>query len=601
MIRPTLPLACAFSLALLGLAPSARSADPAPAVPAAAAPAPRKPKQADVMLARFEVQLGKAAAQKKQFAPALEHFEKAHKLDPIPASAIGRAAALRGLARPLDALAAYEAVLADHTGQLKPAEQAEVEKAIAELSASAATLTLKPASPLVEVTLDGKPIDHATLAKPLRLPPGRHVVRATAPDCDPFEKEIDAVVGQSLTLDVAPQPAAKTGRLVVTGPADGEVHVFVDGEDRGAPPWEGDVPAGPHAIELRGPTLASPKKTVDVLLRGRSEAALEPVARTGRLAVLVRPETAKISVDGAAKGDGHWEGELPIGPHEVEAAAAGRATEKRSVVIADGERTALELALPVALGGAVADKPAKSGKDEPKKDAKSGNHGVYFALDLFAGRPSTSPSYACAARDRCDTTEVLTPLGAGLVGRGGFWFDWLGVEAVGAALGDLHLERNSYKGEYGANAFNVDASVVDATFKREEAFLRYSLGGFAGLGVRASTRTTLRASGGVALGAAYRHFALTRKETGLVDDTYSASKSYLAPALLADVGVAFGIFRLGVLAWVDKPPSGFATPSDEPHPVTVGDRSYNLQTPAFALTSGTQFYIGPTLGMELGY
>ncbi len=87
----------------------------------------------------------------------------------------------------------------------------------------------------------------------------------------------------------------------------------------------------------------------------------------------------------------------------------------------------------------------------------------------------------------------------------------------------------------------------------------------------------------------------------LVDDTYSASKSYLAPALLADVGVAFGIFRLGVLAWVDKPPSGFTTPSDEPHPVTVGDRSYNLQTPAFALTSGTQFYIGPTLGMELGY
>ncbi len=558
------------------------------------------------MLARFEVELGKAALQQKHFAVALEHFEKAHKLDPIAPSAVGRAAALRGLERPLDALAAYEAVLADHAGQLKPAEQAEVEKAIAELSTSAATLTLKPSSPLVEVTLDGKPIGHATLAKPLRLPPGRHVVRATAPDCDPFEKEIDAVAGQSLTLDVAPASVAKTGHLVVAGAASDDVHVFVDGEDRGEPPWEGDVPAGQHLVALRGRSLASQRMSVDVPARGRAEVAPETAIRKGRLTVTVLPNTAKVTVDGAAVGDGRWEGELPIGPHVVEATAPGYTSGKRDVVVSDEEISPLAIAFDLVTAGAVVgpsagdDSPSKS-KDEPKKDAKSGNHGVYFALDLFAGRPSTSPSYACAARDRCDTSEVLTPLGAGLVGRGGFWFDWLGVEAVGAALGDLHLERNSYKGEYGANAFNVDASVVDATFKREEAFLRYSLGGFVGLGVRASTRTTLRASGGVALGAAYRHFALTRKETGLVDDTYSASKSYLAPALLADVGVAFGIFRLGVLAWVDKPPSGFTTPSDEPHPVTVGDRSYNLQTPAFALTSGTQFYIGPTLGMELGY
>lgn len=86
-----------------------------------------------------------------------------------------------------------------------------------------------------------------------RVPPGTHTVRLQAEGAAPFETECVIRFGETCTVEaelrVAPIPVtvqARDGGALVEGAS-----LLVDGEERGALPWEGALEPGTHAIEVR--------------------------------------------------------------------------------------------------------------------------------------------------------------------------------------------------------------------------------------------------------------------------------------------------------------------------------------------------------------
>jgi hypothetical protein len=401
---------------------------------------------------------------------------------------------------------------------------------------------------------------------------------------EPIQREVKLSGGDEATVEGPMQPEVTTGHLVVNAPAQARVEVLVDGGEVGPAPWEGDVKPGIHVVEARGADRFSRPKQVDVGRRDRVEMVLELIARTGRVQIDTHTTDATIAVDGETVGRGVWEGSLPAGEHKMVIAAPGYHAYTRAFLVHEGE-TFVEDTHLVAQDGAAT----------PRYE------GIYAGLAVlgFATPTGASNGLALSCPASC---QYSSPLGGGLAVRVGYSFGWIAVE--GLALG-------SYDYATGSAHFNGGLPDPSPTAgARTESYAFHRFGGGGAIGVRVASkhpnvRLTASALGGVAtMGNIYDRTTTPDGATSAdSNDQYSSpAVTYVAPLLVFDAGVLVGWANgakmhasiASIVQLVGD--SVFAPPGPQHAFGTAG----MLTTPQLTLAQGTQLFIGPMIGFDLG-
>ena len=162
---------------------------------------------------------GEAALKKKDFATALEKFDKASRLIPDAITlTLGVARAQLGLGKLVEAKESFNVVirtpLLPNAPPAYKAAKVEAGAEVAGLDArigSVVIVIVGPPSP--SVTIDGEPVSALLLGERRPTNPGEHLVRATAPGYRPAEAKVVVKEGSKsdlrLSLDKdAPKPTA---------------------------------------------------------------------------------------------------------------------------------------------------------------------------------------------------------------------------------------------------------------------------------------------------------------------------------------------------------------------------------------------------------
>jgi hypothetical protein len=128
------------------------------------------------------------------------------------------------LARPVEAVDAYERYLADGGRKIPADRRAEVEKEIVRQKARIATLEIHGLPRGANVRLDGNEIGRAPISAPVRVGVGKHTIAASAEGYDSAEKEV-VVAGEDhkavelvLAKRVVESPAPPSVTYVVSAP-----------------------------------------------------------------------------------------------------------------------------------------------------------------------------------------------------------------------------------------------------------------------------------------------------------------------------------------------------------------------------------------------
>jgi hypothetical protein len=165
------------------------------------------PSVADRAEARRHFQAGVAAYTRGQWGPALEEFQSAYRLAPHPSVRVNMANCYAHLSRPTEAIFHFEQFLAESPGA-PDAQVTQVETQIGQLRALVGELqiTVLPVDAMgVAVTLDGQVI---SIARPVHVSPGHHVVEALGDGLLPSRREFDVAAGQAQVLAFALERSA---------------------------------------------------------------------------------------------------------------------------------------------------------------------------------------------------------------------------------------------------------------------------------------------------------------------------------------------------------------------------------------------------------
>jgi len=249
---------------------------------------------------------------------ALASFLRSHDEVPSKENVLDIAICLHRLGRLDEALDRYEELVATHAADLPSDERERIRGLVATLLAQVATADV---SADVErgatVLVDGRVRGVLPLAAPLRMLPGRRVVRVVREGHASFERVVEVRAGERLRVDAHLEPLAAVGGLRVEEPRLVGAEVQVDGVTVGRAPWEGTLAPGAHVVVVRGDVLASPPSRATVL-QGQTT-LLRPVVRPRGVAASFRavPLTAELLLDGVALGRGAWDGELAAGSYAL--------------------------------------------------------------------------------------------------------------------------------------------------------------------------------------------------------------------------------------------------------------------------------------------
>jgi hypothetical protein len=222
---------------------------------------------------------------KGSFTDALDRFERAYELWRNPKILLNIATTLRELGRLTEAASAYESYLQDP--EADNTRIADVRKALAEIDAKIAAVTVDVKTEGASVSVDGTGVERKPAESGgswfVRVMPGDHVVTISKEGFRTHTEKLTAAAGEKLTLrvmlepiDRAPPPAPKPESTTPT-PApvaseslshDGQANVFargdIDGKFRGAVAVVGVGYGLGDVLELQAAALVGRDKGFEV-------------------------------------------------------------------------------------------------------------------------------------------------------------------------------------------------------------------------------------------------------------------------------------------------------------------------------------------------
>lgn len=446
---------------------------------------------------------------------------------------------------------------------------------------------------------------------------------------------------------------------VVTVRLEPGAEIAIDDRRVGTTPLAAPVrlPVGEHRLVATKPGMLPIARAISIVGGDAVEVQGAFAAETtaGTVVVTGADPDADIVIDDRIVGRGTFEGELPEGPHRVEARGQGRSAPHQTIAIVRGQTARVSLSMSpdvgivsvqahpeavIAIDGNVVGQGAFRGplpvgrhelrvtapgrephlrsvivvKDETitelvrAEDARPDvaqqppeYEGVYVRLGflgVFGPPPTSEVTTSCSeAASACDAEPMV---GGGLTVRAGYSLGWIGFE--GTVLG-------SYDTSSGSIEFAEDSGPQDGTLHgpaRDEQFSFHQWGGGALLGARLQVpHELLRPTAGASFGGVYRGFTYERDAQQLRGPGFIAGKTpdetdaFFAPALLFDAGCTIGStpgarFGLGVFLLLELPGEVVGAPADT-------DPWRQLAAPEVTVSDGVRFMVGPELTLHFGH
>ncbi len=321
------------------------------------------------------------------------------------------------------------------------------------------------------------------------------------------------------------------------------------------------------------------------------------VAPKGTVEITTSDGQGSIFLDGQSVGEGSFQGDVAAGDHLVAVAREGFVRFEKKVSVQAGKTLVETVTLHRVSAAPVV----------VEERSLAGFYGgvQLFAQFLPAGAGGTlDTSCALLGASACDTAA---PYGGGLAGYVGYSWDPVALELYFGGSLDYQNPNATFDGQVkpGSNALLTGVA-------RVEDFRILRGGGFGAIRARVTTHgERLRASFAVGLGFAYRVVAMDRLATStdgqnLVDYFTPDPLTYLSPALSleADLHLRMGrTFALvaGLVVWLENAGTAIVTPSDPARYLyNAQNPGVPIRTPDYALTSGTQFFVGPMVGAQFG-
>lgn len=322
-------VALASSLDALAQPRPAAGARPPAAVPPApaAAAAPVAPA---VERAKDLFRRGVVLFEAGDLERALELFFQSRAAFPSVQNTTNAAICLDRLGRYDEALELYEQLLTEFQAGLRPEEVAALAPAMTTLRGRVGSVWLSADVAGASVVIDGRARATLPLVVPIRVLPGKRIVRVLKDGYRPTEITAEVTATAERRLEVSLAPLADAGLLRIEDRVQGTT-LFIDGAEVGVTPWEGLLGPGRHLVwAARGPEGIAPKEVV--VVQGQKAVvsiASEPLG--GEVAVEVEPSTAVLAIDGVEVGRGRFRGRLPVGGHTVSASEPGYRSASASI------------------------------------------------------------------------------------------------------------------------------------------------------------------------------------------------------------------------------------------------------------------------------
>ena len=168
------------------------------------------------------------------------------------------------------------------------------------------------------------------------LPYGNHTYKVEAGGYISKSGSFSVSSGDMVPISVSLVSALATVSVTCPTPA---VSLYVDKKSVGNAPWSGSLKEGMHLVEAKKNGYRSQQKTIQLSQQQKLDVAFgELIAIQGNLSVNYKPFGAEVYVDGKMFGKSPrvFNG-LLVGNHQVEVRKEGYTTDRKTVMISEGQ------------------------------------------------------------------------------------------------------------------------------------------------------------------------------------------------------------------------------------------------------------------------
>jgi hypothetical protein len=517
--------------------------------------APAGPTPAAIEEAKRFFEEGESLRNAGKYQAALEAYQKSRALVPRASNTLNVGVCLFNLGRYDEAYEFFEEALTKYPeGSLSKEARDSTKGSMATIETRVGRVDV---SANVDGTLviDGRTRGKVPLPAPLRVNPGKHVVRVLRDGFETFEATAEVKPGETITLDAKLNPLTSAGRLRIEGDdvlVGGTISV--DGAAVGTIPWEGTLAPGTHVCMVAKGDVGDGPLLVNVIVGQTVKLAVQGKPLGPERRIVVDPATADLSIDGKAVGKGRFQGRLPIGAHVVEAREPGYHNGKSSLEVTPEDGADFAVTLKV---------------DEAHPRWRVNKTSGHFGAELLGGYGKASsfgddPNW-CAGTKACPQTA--SPSGFRVGALGSYQLD--GGLGFFVRAGWLRMSRRLER-QYDSSFANGGVTVPTSYDLFDEQLISGPFAG-AGIGYRLSLSSLFDLSGRVLIDAAFvgvsdvvtgtgtggpRTLTVTAQGSGI---TSRGLMLMVVPELAA--GLSFGPLRVSLgaafpLSLIDGPAMG---------------------------------------------
>ncbi|MDW8250569.1 MAG: PEGA domain-containing protein [Myxococcales bacterium] len=258
----------------------------------------------------------------QNFEGAKAEFEQAYNLSKDVRLLFNVAIAERDAKRYSRAVARLEQLLQEGD-ELSDKDKQDARDLLEGLKQYTAPITVSVNEPDATVFVDDIEVGKSPLNKPLTVDVGERNIVARKVGFLDASKRITVSGGKADKVELNLEAAQKKGMLSVRATGAPSAVVFVDGVEQGLAPWQGEVSADKHTVEIRAKGYVTESRTEIVPHKGTIviEVALRP--DQGKVRVKTDKPENVIFLDEQEVGKGIWEGVLPSGPHMLKVTRSG--------------------------------------------------------------------------------------------------------------------------------------------------------------------------------------------------------------------------------------------------------------------------------------
>ncbi|HEV8173913.1 MAG TPA: PEGA domain-containing protein [Actinoplanes sp.] len=294
---------------------------------------------------------GMALLEQGDNAGALAELTRVYQLAPHPRVLFNIGLVYAALNRPVEATRAFDLLLAA-PGAL-PADSLQLARRTRDAEARRVARLDVTTNVPATIEADGVEIGRTPLAEPLAIAAGTRVIAASSPGYLPVRKELTVAGETTATLHVELLPSELRLAHLAIRTNVAEADVFIDGQRVGRTPLPGSValPLGRRSVEARRAGYQAARHDITLDDGATGELALELAEDTGadaprgRLVLAVSEPDSDVSIDGRPRGAYRGPLALPPGTHKVTIARAGFLPAERTVSVAEGGESAVEITL----------------------------------------------------------------------------------------------------------------------------------------------------------------------------------------------------------------------------------------------------------------